>query len=171
MNFRFYSPEHRHFIEALFEAIRSHYGKRLVSLVVYGSYARGENRFNSDIDLLIIVDSLKGTGRLKRTEDFVLTVENPLEESRKACEDQGISCEISTFIIDQKEAHSFSPLYLDMVEHHHVLVDKNHFFKNQLAQIKSRMQKWGSQKKQSGGHWYWEIKPGLKGNETIDYDK
>jgi predicted nucleotidyltransferase len=37
----------------LLKAIKDFYGDRLVSLVVYGSAARGTQRFDSDLDFLL----------------------------------------------------------------------------------------------------------------------
>lgn len=46
---------------ALFDALASEcrnlYGKRLVSLAVYGSYARGDQRSSSDVDSLVVADA------------------------------------------------------------------------------------------------------------------
>lgn len=43
-------------LEVLLEEIRTFYGDRLVSVVVFGSVARGNYREDSDIDVLIIAE-------------------------------------------------------------------------------------------------------------------
>lgn len=53
------------------------YGERLVSVVVFGSVARGTQRFDSDFDVLIVAEGLP-SGRIKRINEFSV-VEEKLE--------------------------------------------------------------------------------------------
>ena len=55
--------------EKLLDAVRSFYGDRLVSLVLYGSVARGTQRFDSDVDLLVVARPLPD-GRMRRIREF-----------------------------------------------------------------------------------------------------
>lgn len=50
------SPKQRSALLAFVASVRSHYGDRLVEVVVFGSRARGDNRADSDIDLAIILE-------------------------------------------------------------------------------------------------------------------
>lgn len=56
--------------ERLLTEIKSFYGERLVSVVVYGSVARETQTFDSDFDLLIIAERLP-QGRIKRKENLI----------------------------------------------------------------------------------------------------
>lgn len=168
---KYFSAGHRRLIEALVDTIKSFYGDRLVSVVVYGSYARGENRLGSDLDLLIVLDSIPARGRLKIQEEFVLNVEGPLHDLRVGTEKEGILMEISPLILGKKQAAAFSPLYLDMVAHRTLLEDRDRFMEKRLDEIEKKMKRWGSRRREIGGHWYWEIRPGLKWNEVADYDE
>jgi len=42
--------------------LRERFGEDLVSVVVYGSFARGEAREGSDLDVLVVVGRQSGTG-------------------------------------------------------------------------------------------------------------
>lgn len=42
--------------------MRERFGEDLVSVVVYGSFARGEAREGSDLDVLVVVGRQSGTG-------------------------------------------------------------------------------------------------------------
>jgi len=57
-------------IEKLVEAMKRKYGDRFISLVIFGSVARGEMRKDSDIDLLLIIDSITKR-RLERQKEFI----------------------------------------------------------------------------------------------------
>ena len=48
-------------INGLFQEIKQFYGERLKYIVLYGSYARGSFNDESDIDLLIVLESMKST--------------------------------------------------------------------------------------------------------------
>lgn len=169
---KYFSKNQQKYVESLFQGIYKHYGDHLVSLVVFGSYARGEQRFNSDLDILVILDEAYPIkSRFKRVGDFVAFVENQVDDLRAMCEGERIYMEISPFIVTSKEALFFNPLYLDMVQSSLIIEDKNDFFLKILHRTKSSMQKWGSQKKQIGNNWYWEIKKGLTWNEVMDYDQ
>jgi predicted nucleotidyltransferase len=49
--------------------VESYYADRLVSIVFFGSAARGTQNNNSDVDLLIVAEDLP-SGRLKRVKEF-----------------------------------------------------------------------------------------------------
>lgn len=168
---RVYHDSQGRYLVALFDRIRIHYGKNLISLFVYGSYARGENRLNSDIDLLLVVEAHKIKGKVARHSDFVKNIELPLEDLDAQCSRHKIGTEISVLIFSKDEAKKFNPLYLDMVEDHVKIHDETGFMAEVFEQVKQKMQCWGSRKKNAGGHWYWEIKPGMKWGEVLDYDQ
>ena len=101
-------------------------GNNLVSVVVYGSVARKTTRKNSDIDLLIIADSLPKS-RMKRQELF-LEIEKPLESMISDLWDKGFYMDFSPVILSVEEALKIRPIYLDMVEDAIIIYDKNGFF-------------------------------------------
>lgn len=171
LNLKCFSPAHQAFLEDLFGKIIDYYGPRLTSLVLYGSYARKENRLNSDVDLLIVLNNESKRSRLKLNEEFVKEVEFPLDSQRNLLEKEGILLNISSLILTEAMAKHFLPLYLDMVEYHRILFDKDSFMQTKLEDVRRKMARWGSQKREIGGHWYWEIRPGLRWGEIIDYDQ
>jgi predicted nucleotidyltransferase len=71
------------------DACRACYGVRLFSLAVFGSVERGTPRADSDLDLLLVVDSLPD-GRIPRMTEFQ-SVERTLAPALAAARDQGVS--------------------------------------------------------------------------------
>ena len=71
--------------------------EKLTSVIVYGSVARKTTRKDSDIDLLIIADSLP-KGRMKRQELF-LEVEKPLEPIISELWNKGFHVDFSPIIL------------------------------------------------------------------------
>ncbi|VVM06607.1 nucleotidyltransferase domain-containing protein [Methylacidimicrobium tartarophylax] len=65
------------------QACREIYGEGLLALLLFGSVARGNARFDSDIDLLLIADRLP-PGRRDRFDAFSGRAVAPLERGRFA---------------------------------------------------------------------------------------
>ncbi|HEX3682475.1 MAG TPA: nucleotidyltransferase domain-containing protein [Bryobacteraceae bacterium] len=63
-------------VQSLLTELRSEleklYGERLRGLYLYGSYARGEQQWDSDLDVLIVLDRIDSYGaEISRTGEFV----------------------------------------------------------------------------------------------------
>lgn len=119
---RTFSPTHATYLQTIFEEILAYYGDRLVGLAVFGSYARQENTKNSDLDLLII---LKGTSqRRERIIEFVNEIEMRHEMmAQQLYANEGISVELSPYLLTESEALKLQPIYFDLIEHLHVIHD------------------------------------------------
>jgi len=152
-------------IEKLVEALKKRYGERLVSLVIFGSVARGDMRKDSDIDLLLIIDSMPRS-RLERQEEF-MEVEKEIEEYLNELFDEGFFVDFSPIIKTPEEARKVSPLYLDMVEDAVIVYDKNDFFKSILDYLKTKLEEMGSKRVRIGKRWYWILKPDYHFGEVI----
>jgi predicted nucleotidyltransferase len=50
------TPDERKALDDFVAAVRSHYGARLVDVLVFGSRARGDARPDSDVDLVVIME-------------------------------------------------------------------------------------------------------------------
>lgn len=62
----------RKILKELKKGLRQLYGKRLKGLYLYGSYARGDYREGSDLDVLVILDTFdRAPLELKRTDELV----------------------------------------------------------------------------------------------------
>jgi len=149
------------------EALLRYFGERLVSVVLYGSVARGHYTANSDIDLLIIAEGLPESRR-ERNRILVEIEEKEFSSILAALHRQGIYTDFSTKIKTPQEALKFSPLYLDLTEDAVILYDKDGFFRGVLERLRERLKELGAERVWRGKVWYWKIKPDLKWGEILE---
>jgi predicted nucleotidyltransferase len=139
-------------------------GENLISVVVYGSVARGEAREDSDIDLLIIARDLP-KGRLKR-QDLFIEFEKSLDIEE--IEAKGYGIDFSPILLTPEEASRMRPLYLDMVEDAVILFDRDGFFSGVLEKLRKRLEELGAERVRLGKKWYWRLKRDYKFGEVIE---
>ncbi|MEM2938796.1 MAG: nucleotidyltransferase domain-containing protein [Candidatus Bathyarchaeia archaeon] len=155
-------------LERLLELILARLGDNLVSVVVYGSVARGSPRRDSDVDILIVADSLPES-RMKRQELF-LEIEEPLEPIINNLWDKGFRTDFSPIILSVEEASRIRPIYLDMVEDAIILYDKNGFFSKVIDRLRGRLKDLGARRIWVGNRWYWILKPDIKFGEVVEIE-
>lgn len=152
-------------IEKLKDAVLKVYGEKLVSLVIFGSVGRHTPRPDSDIDILIIAESLP-RGRLKRMANFE-NVENLLAPLLKEMQDKGIHTCLAPVIKEKNEVLQGSLLFLDMLEDAQIIYDRDSFFKNYLRTLQERLELLGAKKIYQGGAWYWVLKKDYRTGEEF----
>ena len=160
--------EYQVLLSAFVDLVQRALGDQVVSLVLYGSVARGTARPDSDVDLLLILREAPA-GYRRRLQPLLPV----LRELRKhpcwvALEGQGLTPFLSVLVFSLEEAKENQYLYLDMVEDARILVDRNSFFQGKLQSLQQRLKELGAKKIRSNGDWYWDLKPDLKlGDEVI----
>jgi predicted nucleotidyltransferase len=161
--------DYKEFIHTFMDIITEKLRESIISLVLYGSVARGEGRKESDIDLLIILKDASDV-YFERLEPF-MKVERELRKS-KVYEDlrkKGLMPYLSYIILSQKEAQKNLYLFLDMIEDSIILLDKGGFFKRRLDELRHRLNLLGSKKIfLEDGSWYWDLKPDLVAGEVFE---
>jgi predicted nucleotidyltransferase len=154
-------------LEKLTKLLQEEFQDKLISVVLYGSIARGDNRKDSDIDLLLVIKDLPKT----ITERVILfdKVERKLDDDIMRLMDEGYYVTFSPILKTPEEAMRFSPIYMDMTEDAIILYDRNGFFRKVMEKTKKRLKElgfgrvWLSEKS-----WYWR-KRDYKFGEIIDF--
>lgn len=153
-------------LKKILDEIRGYFDKNLVSVVLYGSLARGEVKKDSDIDLLIISENLPKE-RSRRQDMFMELEKESDEEIKRIYEKWGCYPYISPILKTKEEARNLSPLYLDMVTDAKILYDKDDFFKEILEKLRMELDSLNAKKIKVGKKWYWDLKPDYKFGEVI----
>jgi hypothetical protein len=155
----------RWYLERLLEALQARLGGLLVSLVLYGSRARGTHRSESDIDVLVVVRDLP-RARVARHE-----VLRPLKQEVDVAYRHATGCGppyLSYLVKTPEEAAYHSPLYLDMTEDAVLVYDRDGFFGSVLDAMRRRMASLGSTRVWLKRGWYWVLKPDMQWGESVE---
>jgi predicted nucleotidyltransferase len=159
-------------LEKLTARAREHYGERLVSLVLYGSAARGTMKPFSDIDLLVIVKDLPKGNHERWVEWRKQVVEPAIQDECDRLYREGYYVTVSARLKTPEEASFFHPFYLDMTQEAILLFDRDGFFRKVLERLRRRLQELGSKRVfLPDGSWYWVLKPDIKWGEVFDLDE
>jgi len=154
-------------LEKLTKLLQEEFQDKLVSVVLYGSVARGNNRKDSDIDLLLVIKDLPKT----ITERVILfdKVERKLDDDIMRLMDEGYYVTFSPVLKTPEEAVRFSPIYIDMTEDAIILYDRDGFFRKVLEKTEKRLKELGFERVWlSEKSWYWR-KRDYKLGEVIDF--
>jgi len=151
----------------LISSCQSLYGSNLVSLAIFGSWARETATPVSDVDLLVVSEFLP-SGRLKRMSQFQVVEEETLSVRQSMWEQDVPASQLSPVIKTPDEVRAGSPLFLDMTDWCDILWDRDGFLAGYLDDLRARMKRFGSRRRQAKGGYYWEYKPGMSASEVVE---
>lgn len=154
------------YVTLIVDLLKAGLKDKLVSVVLYGSVARGEAGEGSDIDLLIVVREFEG-GRFE--------VFNKIEKELRASgeyrklKENNLGTLISPVPLTPSEIMKTPPILLDIVTDGIIFYDTEDFMKNKIADLKKRLEALGSKKVFLGnGKYYWDLKPDYKFGEVVE---
>ena len=141
-------------------------GDNLVSVVLFGSVARGEARSDSDIDLLIVAEHLPfgRFARLRQLEEVERSFESELDRLRSL----SLEPRVAPLLKTREEASRLVPVYLDLVQDARFLYDRDAFFRSVLARLETSLRRLGAERRTRGQIRYWVLKPDWKPGEVIE---
>ncbi len=114
--------------------IKTVFGKNLVSVVLFGSYATGKQKNISDIDILVIADNLP-LSRKERLSVILSITKKYLLKGKT----------VSIILRSEDEIKNgfeyYNPLLLSISESYKLLYDRENYFLKLLKGIKNRIAK------------------------------
>jgi len=131
------------FLEPIIAKIKEHFGKDLVGIMLFGSYATNESTEASDIDLLIVLSNdIPIVRKLYRWWD------NEISET---------NLEIINphFVNLPKDIKKVTGLWLEVAEKGKVLYQRNQLIEKTISKIKKLTQDGMVRKYVSNGHPFW----------------
>lgn len=158
---------YREVLSTLLKKLIEHFGDNLISMVVFGSVARGEARRDSDIDLLLVINGLPKS-RFKR-QDIFMEIEDEIMDMLDDLRSKGYYIDFSPIIKTPIEASKITPIYLDMVEDAIIIHDRN-FIVNILCKLREKLNELGAKRIRMGKGWYWILKKNYKFGEVIEIE-
>jgi predicted nucleotidyltransferase len=138
-------------ISELSAALQQKFKHDLLSIVLFGSTVKGDSTITSDIDVMVVCDSLINDWRARDNMSLALTEEI---ESK-------YSIPIHMTLVSKDEfsqaIDSVYPLMLEIYDANEIIYDKNNLFSQSLKNFERNLNKWHAKKIEKG---FWKI-PGL----------
>jgi len=159
--------EYKVLLSAFIDSVKRAWGDRMVSVVLYGSVAKGTAGPGSDVDLLLIVRDAPA-GYWRRLQPLLPILRRLREQACwKELEEKGLTPFLSLLVLSIEEAKENRYLYLDMIDQARILVDQEGFFRDKLESLRQRLEELGAKKVQRDKDWYWDLKPDLKLGDLV----
>ncbi|MEM2405624.1 MAG: nucleotidyltransferase domain-containing protein [Candidatus Methanomethylicia archaeon] len=157
-------PLIRRYCEILNELLKD----RLVSIMLFGSIARGDWSRDSDIDVIVIANGWSDEPVWNRVKELRRAKEK-LEESLeyKNALEAGYWPIIQNHPLSIEEAKKFNRMYLDAVIDGVILYDKDGFLTRILQSLRKRLEEMGSMRITLPNHKFFWILKDLKAGEVI----
>ena len=149
----------------LAESFLAVFGRDLVSLVLFGSYARGDYTRESDIDLLVVLEDFEDRLEVHRLLDRVEELSKPCLEGLRSL---GYSATFSPVVLSRSQASVARPLYLDLVFDYEVLYDREGFIRSVLEKLRAKLDEYGAERRFIGRRWVVVLKRDFKFGEVVE---
>jgi predicted nucleotidyltransferase len=162
-------PDRRKFIKEVLNLLNGFFGERLVSVVVFGSVARGDAKPTSDTDILVVAENLPK--RISEKMEVMAKILIKLRDAQayKELRKKGINTWVQFYPLTPEEAKIHRPVYLDMVEDAVILVDKDSFMESVFTSLRRRLDELKARRIYlKNGTWLWDLKPDIKRGEAVE---
>lgn len=147
-------------------ALEESLGSALISVILFGSVARGEAGPICDVDLLVVVDHLPAS-RFARQE-VLRGADARIDDDLRRLRQEGVWADVRPILKTPEEARRVTPLYLDLVEDARILIDRGGFFAGILERLRASLRTLGARRIRRGRFWYWDLKPDYRAGETFE---
>lgn len=162
-------PDRKEFIKVILDLLNDFFGSGLISVVVFGSVARGDAKPSSDTDILIVAENLpeKISEKMEIMARILIKLRNAkvYKELRK----KDVNTWVQFYPLAPEEAKIYRPIYLDMVEDAVILVDKDGFIESVFMSLRRRLDDLKARRIYlKNGTWLWDLKPDVKRGEAVE---
>jgi len=163
---RFSYEECKGLLTKLVLLMKEFLGEDLLSVVLYGSIARGKGTVGSDLDLIVVH---KKCGKNMAMEFAKMIQELRESNEYRLLKKQGLSPYPYSIFIDESKLKKHPWILLDVLDDGIILLDKNEILAQELKKIRARLKELGSKKVfLENGKWYWNLKPDWKPGDIIE---
>ncbi len=161
--------DRREFVKEILNLLNSFFGEKLISVVVFGSVARGDAKPSSDTDILVVAENLPK--RISEKMEIMAKILIRLRDTQtyKELRKKGINTWVQFYPLTLEEAKIHRPIYLDMVEDAVILVDKDNFIEAVFMSLRRRLGELKARRIYlENGTWFWDLKPDIKRGEAVE---
>ena len=130
-------------LDSMIQNLHQAFEEQLVSVVIYGSYARGEATRGSDIDLLIVVRTLPQDWQsIHRLEDEWML------KGRQFGKRFQVMLATPEDVSDSVECAA--PMMLEIYDAHKIILDQDNFFRDYMLRMEHLIKERGIQMRKPG---------------------
>jgi predicted nucleotidyltransferase len=144
------------------------FGRRLKSVALFGSWARGTGGPDSDVDLLVVADPLPRTlqGRVEEARPIVETVRAEARDTHP----RSLQPHLPQLVLLSVEELVAEPsLLLDLTQDARILYDPEGLLERTLDRLRGKLVRLGSRRVRTPEGWqYWVLKPGARAGEVAE---
>ncbi|MBS7645731.1 MAG: nucleotidyltransferase domain-containing protein [Candidatus Bathyarchaeia archaeon] len=166
---RIADPDRRGLLEGLLRLLKETFGEGLMSVVVFGSVARGDAKPSSDIDVLVVARNMPKSmmERMELMAKLMIKLEGT--DACRKLRERGVSTWVQLHPLWSEEAKLHRPIYLDMVDDAVILLDRDGFIEAILKGLKKRLGELKAKRVYlRDGSWFWDLKPDIKRGEVVE---
>jgi predicted nucleotidyltransferase len=160
--------EYRRLAEEYAQLVRGFFGNRLTSICFFGSIVRGNTTLESDIDVLVVAESMPRDLGLRVRETTPIHEELRRGEEYRMLRSQGRTAFVSDIFLSPDEVKSHPPILLDLTEDGFIVYDKDNFLKGVLEDMKRTLKELGAKKVRTRKGYYWILKPDARPGEVVE---
>lgn len=161
--------DRREFVIEILNLLNDFFGEKLISVVVFGSVARGDAKPTSDTDILVVAEGLPK--RMSEKMEIMARILIKLRSAGayKELRKRGICTWVQFYPLSPEEAKIHRPIYLDMVEDAVILVDKDNFIESVFTGLRRKLDELKAKRIYlNNGTWIWDLKPDIKRGEAVE---
>ena len=138
----------RNILSELSDTLHQKFKHDLLCIVIFGSTVKGNSTITSDIDVIVVCDSLIKDWRMRDTMSLELTEDI---ESKYSIP---IHMTLVSRVEFSQAIDSAYPLMLEIYDANEIIYDKNNFFSQSLKNFEKNLNKWHAKRIEKG---FWKI--------------